>query len=97
MRAHVERELARQLGHVSTTAGHVVAFLSDVNGPRGGLDKRCRIRARLTSAGEVFASAVTADLYEAITKAARRLGRAIQHATGHGRHRPGRRRREVHA
>src|SRR5512145_1809868 len=82
IRAHVEREIGRSLGRVRGRAGDVVAFLSDVNGPRGGEDKRCQIRARLASTGEVFASAVAADLYEAITKAAKRLGRGILHAGG---------------
>ena len=94
--AHVERALRRQLGRVRTTAGDVVAFLSDVNGPRGGEDKQCQIRARLASAGEVFASAVAADLYEAITKAAGRLGRAILRTAGQGGDRRLGRRGEAH-
>jgi ribosome-associated translation inhibitor RaiA len=80
LRAHIERELRKPLARARRTVGDVVAFLSDVNGPRGGEDKQCQIRARLASAGEVCASAVAADAYEAITKAARRLGRAIQRA-----------------
>ena len=96
IRAHVERELRKSLSRVRPRAGEVVAFLSDVNGPRGGEDKRCQIRARLASAGEVFASAVAADLYEAITKAAKRLGRAILRAAGQGGDRRLGRRGEAH-
>jgi ribosome-associated translation inhibitor RaiA len=97
IRAHVERELRKQLGRAGTIGGDVVAFLTDVNGPRGGEDKQCQLRARLGSAGQVFASAEAADLYEAISTAARRLGRAILHAAGQGGARRFGRKRGVHA
>ena len=97
IRAHVERELRKALGRVRARTGEVVAFLSDVNGPRGGEDKRCQIRARLASGAEVFASAVAADLYAAITKAAKRLSRGILRAADQGGDRRLGGRREAHA
>jgi putative sigma-54 modulation protein len=82
LRAHAEREVRRSLGHVRKRAGEVTLFLSDLNGPRGGADKLCRIGAHLHRSGVVFASASGTDLYEAIAKAASRLRRLVSHALG---------------
>lgn len=40
--------------------------LSDVNGPKGGVDKVCKIRCTLAGSEPVFAEAVALDMYEAI-------------------------------
>jgi len=75
--AHVEREVARSLSRVRPRPAAIFASLSDLNGPRGGEDKKCQIRGRLARTGEVVASAADADMYRAIGRAADRFRRAL--------------------
>ena len=51
--------------------------LADVNGPRGGEDKLCRIRIILVAVPDVVVEDVQADLYAAIDRAAARASRAV--------------------
>lgn len=57
-------------------------FLSDDNGPRGGVDKRCRIELSTTHAGLLVVSTVARDwrtaLDLALARAARALVRSLQ-------------------
>ena len=71
----------------------VTARLEDINASRGGIDKRCRLVARLRKSAAVMAEATDADLYVAIDRAAARLRRALvedtrRHVTRDRRHRP---------
>ena len=81
--ANVEREVRKSLSVVRRRPEAVLASLSDVNGPRGGDDKRCQLRGRLPRAGEVVASAAHADMYQAIAQAADRFRRALVRRGGH--------------
>ena len=81
--AHVEREVRKSLSGVRPRPDAVLASLSDVNGPRGGDDKRCQLRGRRPRAGEVVASAAHADMYQAIAQAADRFRRALVHRSDH--------------
>jgi ribosome-associated translation inhibitor RaiA len=53
--------------------------LSDVNGPRGGVDKRCRVELRTDGAGSVVVTSQSSDwrtaLDDALARAARFLVR----------------------
>lgn len=60
--------------------GRVEASLVDLNGPRGGIDKQCRLRTRLAGRGEMTASATDAELYPAIVRAVYRLGDRVARA-----------------
>ena len=51
--------------------------LSDVNGPRGGVDKRCGIEVRLKGTSAIAIDDTEADLYVAIDRAAERTGRTL--------------------
>jgi len=73
--------LRRQVkGHLSPCADlirSVQAHLSDVNGLRGGADKRCRLIVRLSRAPAIVVESIDDDLYQAIRRATQRLGRAV--------------------
>jgi putative sigma-54 modulation protein len=60
----------------------VVMRLADENGPRGGLDKRCTIRAHLPGTPPVVIEQQEADLYVAIDRAADRAARAVSRRLG---------------
>ncbi|MEN9416880.1 MAG: hypothetical protein RI988_500 [Pseudomonadota bacterium] len=53
--------------------------MSDVNGPRGGIDKRCQVELRTAGAGSVVVASVASEwrtaLDNALTRAARFLMR----------------------
>ena len=51
--------------------------LSDINGPRGGEDKRCQLQVSLAGLPDVVVEDTEADLYFAIDRAADRVGRSV--------------------
>ena len=77
LREHVTRRLAYALNHGPDDISRVVVRLSDVNGPRGGVDKRCGIEIRLKGTPAVTIEDTEADLYVAIDRAAERAGRTL--------------------
>ena len=56
----------------------VTAFLTDINGPRGGSDKRCRLVVSLPPGGRVVVSHTDRDLLAAAERAAARCRFAIR-------------------
>jgi ribosome-associated translation inhibitor RaiA len=66
--------------------------LSDVNGPRGGIDKRCQVELDTDSNGKVVITAQSRDWRSAIDvalgRAARVLLRLLQRGRRHGRDSP---------
>jgi hypothetical protein len=54
LRTRAERRIRFALGSTSGRVRSVVMRLADENGPRGGVDKRCTIRANLTGGPRVI-------------------------------------------
>lgn len=77
MRQHVERRVLFALGWADYKVRKVEVRLSDLNGPRGGEDKRCQIQIMAAGIPEVLIQDVEADVYVAIDRAADRAGRAL--------------------
>ena len=77
LRDHVAKRLAYALNHGRDIVSRIVVRLSDVNGPRGGVDKRCGIEVRLKGASTIAIDDTEADLYVAIDRAAERTGRTL--------------------
>lgn len=73
LEAHVVRKLEMSLRRFSARIERVLVRLADVNGPRGGADKRCRIAASLSGGPSVIVEATHPNVYVAITHAAARL------------------------
>jgi ribosome-associated translation inhibitor RaiA len=51
--------------------------MSDVNGPRGGIDKRCQVELRTDGAGSVVVASVANDWRTALDKALARAARFV--------------------
>lgn len=75
---HVRRRLGFALGRFADRVAKVHVTLEDVNGPRGGIDKRCSMRAVLRSGGEpLIAVDLDGSIAVAIDRAAERLARRV--------------------
>jgi putative sigma-54 modulation protein len=75
--AHIERRLQFNLGRFSSRILRVTVRFVDLNGPRGGVDKNCRIEIRLLPTGSIFVSDTDADFYAAFDRAADRVARSV--------------------
>lgn len=78
---HVNSRIEHALRHVEPSRlTRVEVHLHDDKQKRNGPDDtRCTMEARLAGAQPLAVTHKSADLYEAITKAADKLGRAIKH------------------
>ena len=77
LRTFTEERIATALGWASQHMRKLAVSLSDINGPRGGIDKRCRIQVQLGAGRQVIIEDTEDDLYAAINRAAERADRAI--------------------
>jgi ribosomal subunit interface protein len=75
---HIEQRIYFAFSRFSPRISRVSVMVEDVNGPRGGIDKRCRIVVKLKRGGEVAVEATDADMSAAASAAADRAGRAVQ-------------------
>lgn len=77
LRTHIERRMRAALGWTGGHLRRLAVSLSDINGPRGGRDKRCKVQVRLAGGAEVVIEDTETDLYAAIDRAAERADRAV--------------------
>lgn len=77
VRAHIERRLRFTLGKFGSRVQRVNVFLSDLNGPKGGVDKRCRLVVRLRS-GVVTVEERDVELIDLVDRTVDRLGRTVR-------------------
>ena len=77
LREYTGRRLKFALARAGDRVRRVTVRLSDVNGPRGGIDKRCRIQVTMNGIAAVVIEDTEADLYLAIDRAADRTGRSV--------------------
>ena len=74
---HTGRRLRFVLTHHSDRIERVVVRLGDMNGPRGGVDKFCRIQVYLFDAPVAAIEEIGLDLYAVINRATDRAGRLV--------------------
>lgn len=77
LRAHVSNRLDQAFKRCADRISRIMVRLSDINGPRGGVDKRCQIQARLVTLADVVIENTETDLYVAIDRAAERASRVV--------------------
>lgn len=71
------RRVYRVFGRVSPWIREVDLTLSDINGPRGGADKRCRLQIRGRGMAEVVVEHVGVEALAAVALAAERAEQVI--------------------
>lgn len=74
----ISRRLHFTLGRFAPRISRLTVRLTDVNGPRGGIDKRCRITVELVPRGEVAIEGMGDDPARLVADAAQRIGRAVR-------------------
>ena len=77
LRSYTEWRLRFALTWADNRVQRIVVRLSDINGPRGGDDKRCHLLVVLSGLPDVVVEDIEADLYFAIDRAADRAGRTV--------------------
>ncbi len=74
----IERKARLSLGRVSPDVSDVRIVLSDLNGPRKGIDRACVIDVRLRRGGEVHAEGTAEHLMDAVDRALDRASRSAR-------------------
>jgi putative sigma-54 modulation protein len=83
LEAHIDRQLHFALARFSQQIRTIAVHLADLNGPRGGIDRECRVhvvptkRDGLDSRGGLVIEELDRDIYAAIARASERAGRAV--------------------
>ncbi len=84
LREHALRRVHFQLSRFDGAVGSVVVRIGDVNGPKGGVDKRCQVAVRGPALGSVTLEELGSDAYAAVgaavDRAARAVGRELERA-----------------
>ena len=78
MREHIERRVYFALSRFSPRVARVAVTVEDINGPRGGIDKRCRILVKLDRMEELRVESTDSEVYAAVAVAVDRMGRSVQ-------------------
>ena len=77
LRDHIANRLESVLSRCSDRIRHVSVRLRDINGPRGGVDKRCSIKVEMENAGAVRIEESGSELRSLIDRAMERTGRNV--------------------
>lgn len=77
LRSHIKRRLNFALSSRYDQIQRIQVRLSDINGPRGGDDKCCKIHIVLPKLIDVVIEDTEEDMYTAINRAAERAGRTV--------------------
>lgn len=86
-RERLGRRLEFALGRLESQVSQVWIHLADTNGPRGGVDKRCRVLVRLPGRPGVLVEGQDADLGRLLDRTLNRAGLATRRELGRAAHR----------
>ena len=79
LRVHTERRVRQTLKRLAWLTPRVRVHLSDINGPRGGIDKRCQIELMTDGSHPVVVTSMARDWLSALQSALTRATRALLH------------------
>lgn len=87
IRSHLRRRLHRALDQFDGRVRRIQVRLSDTNGRKGGVDKRCQLEMQLTDRIEVVVADRQPNLYDAVTRAVNRAAGTLSRKVGRVRQR----------
>ena len=73
----VERQMNFALGQFESWIAGATVHLEDINGPKGGIDKQCRVLVHLKGGKTLKIEDIDADMTAAVNRAAGRLGQVV--------------------
>ena len=79
---HIERRLRFALARFGDRVEKVIVFLQDRNGPKGGIDKVCRILAKVQGCGTIMATVADSEWQAAVDRATTRVGHTVSRRIG---------------
>jgi hypothetical protein len=82
LRERIPRRLGWRLGKFAPRIERLTVRFADVNGPRGGIDVACRIKAVLSGLPSVVVTEVAGTPSEAFDRAGQRVERGVRRAIG---------------
>jgi hypothetical protein len=85
LRDHAVRRVHFHLSRFGPEIHRVQVRVSDVNGPKGGIDKQCQVTVRGRRMGPVVVDDLSADAWSAVDLAIERAGRAVGRELERGR------------
>lgn len=74
---HIERRLRFALARFGSRIEKVIVFLHDHNGPKGGIDKVCRVIVKTRGCGAVVAAVIDSEWVVAVDRATTRIGHTV--------------------
>lgn len=78
LRNYAERRLRFSVRRLDHHIKRLRIYVEDLNGSRGGIDKRCRIIAQIAPSGNLVIEETDARIHEAVDRAADRFGRTVR-------------------
>jgi hypothetical protein len=79
LRILAERRVRQALKRLAWLAPRVRVHLSDINGPRGGIDKRCQIELMTDGGKPVVVTSLARDWFSALQSALTRATQSLLH------------------
>jgi hypothetical protein len=79
LRTLTERRVRQALKRLTWLTPRVRVHLSDINGPRGGIDKRCQIELITDGGKPVVVTSLARDWFSALQSALTRATRSLLH------------------
>jgi putative sigma-54 modulation protein len=77
-REQIQRRASFALSRLSSRINQVEVHLTDINGPRGGVDTQCRVHVRLDQGEPVVVEDIDQDLTLLINRSLARAGQAVE-------------------
>ena len=77
LRNHAVRRIHFQLSRFGHEISSVLVRISDVNGPKGGVDKQCQVSVRGRRLSDVIVDDLSGDAHSAIDMAVERVSHAV--------------------
>jgi hypothetical protein len=78
LKNHIERRLSFAVGRFAARVQKLTVRMTDINGPRGGIDKHCRIAIDLFPRGTVMLEDRGENPFVLVTDMAKRAGRTVR-------------------
>lgn len=82
LEAHINKQLQSVERRFGERLTRIEVYLTDVNGPKGGVNKQCKLEARPRGGDPLMAESLHEDAYDAVTAAVKRLETVLSNYFG---------------